>query len=208
MNKFEIKTKENNLIISYFSGFIPKNNIKVERELFAKMCKEGCKNYNKKYSCPPFTPCFEKIAQKYNGLFIVMFLCNLDNIKSTEYNKIRIANVVMKSRIIKLMRYLENKYNRIFLSTGSCNLCKPCKLKLNLPCAHPNKRRYSLESFGVNCDDISKKLFSRPILWYKDKKAPKYTCVLCGLICNANEEEIIKGEMDKWIKANLAPKLE
>lgn len=199
MDSFKIKTKQNNLSISCYKGFIPKKDIKIERKLFAKMCKQGCKNYSKKYSCPPFTPDFEKITNKHEGLFIVLFLCNLEEINSTEYNKIRIANVVMKSRLMKLMRYLEDKHKTIFLSTGSCNLCKPCKLKLKLPCTHPQKRRYSLESIGIDCNHISEKLFSKPLLWYKDKKAPKYTCVMCGLMSNANDEEPIKKDVTSWL---------
>ncbi len=200
MASFEIQTPKNKFKIEYFSCFIEKEKVKTNKELFSNMCEEGCKNYGKKYSCPPFSPNFINIIKNHKGLFIVLFLCKLNQINSTQYNKIRIVNVVMKSRIIKLMRLLENKFKTIFLSTGSCNLCKPCQLKLNKPCKHPNKKRYCLESTGIDCDYLSKKLFKTHLLWYKNKKAPEYTCVMCGLLCNKNQIENIKKEAEKIIR--------
>jgi len=196
MSSFKVKTKENNLKINFFYDFINKKDVLVKKDCFSKMCLNGCKNYKKKYSCPPFVPDFKNLIKEHEGLFIVLFLCKLNPIKSTEYNKIRIANVVLKSRIIKLMRFLEEKFNTTFLSTGSCNLCKPCKLKLNLPCKHPKKRRYSLEAIGIDCNKISKDLFNIKLLWYKNKKAPRYTCVLCGLVCDKKNIKEIKKEVE------------
>lgn len=195
MKSFEIKTKENKININYFLKFILKENIKLDKNGFAEMCKEGCKNYNKKYSCPPFVPDFDNLLKNYDGLYLVLFLSRLDSISSTEYNKVRIANSVMKSRLIKLMRHLEKMFNTTFLSMGSCNLCKLCKCKLNLPCEHPKERRYSLEATGVDCNELSKKLFKIPLSWYKKKKAPEYTCVMCGLLCNKENT----GEIEKEI---------
>jgi predicted metal-binding protein len=203
MNSFKVKTENNNLKINYYFEFIKKQDIKQDKELFNKMCKKGCKNYNKKYSCPPFVPKLNILLKDNDGLYMVLFLCNLNQINSTEYNKVRIANVVMKSRIIKLMREVEQKFNTIFLSSGSCNLCKPCKLKLNLQCKHPDKRRYSLEAAGIDCHCISKRLFNIPLLWYKNKKAPRYTCVICGLICQKKQKQRIKTEIEKFIKDNF-----
>ena len=195
----QIQTPKNNLKIETYYKFINKDLVIVKKQLFNNMCKEGCKNYNKKYCCPPLTPDFQELTKNNQGLFVVLFICDLNQITSTEYNKVRIANVVMKSRIIKLMRFLEEEFNTIFLSTGSCNLCKPCQLKLNKPCKHPKKRRYCLESVGVDCNHISKKLFNIPILWYKNKKAPEYTLVICGLVCNKENLGKIKKQTEQWL---------
>jgi len=200
MSSFNIKTNQNNLKINYYMNFIGKQEISIKKQLFNEMCKKGCVNYNKKYSCPLFTPRFEILTKDCQGLLIILFQCPLEQIDSTEYNKVRIANVVMKSRIDKLMRILENKFKTTFLSTGSCRLCKPCKLKLNQPCAHPDKKRYSLESIGVDCDILSKHLFNIPMLWYKEKKAPEYSCVVCGLLCNSEDVNKIKKSAEDLIK--------
>lgn len=193
---FNIQTEKNKLKINYFYGFIEKNKTKVNKPLFEKMCKEGCVNYNKKYSCPPFSPDFKTLSKNHDSLFVIMFLCNLNQISSTEYNKVRIANVVMKSRLDNLMRKLEEKTNLKYLSTGSCRLCKPCKCKLKKPCKHPDKKRYSLESTGVDCNALTKDLFNLSLQWYKNKKSPEYTSVLCGLLCDKKDIEKIEKNLD------------
>jgi len=199
MNQFKVITNKNNFKIDYYYEFIGKDKIKVNKDFFSNMCKKGCKNYNKKYSCPPFSPSFKNLSKSYDGLFIIFFLTSLKQIKSTEYNKIRIANVVMKSKIKKLMRYLEEKFDTKFLSTGSCDLCKPCKCKLKLSCKYPEKRRYSLEAVGIDCNKLSEDIFKRKLLWYKDKKAPDYTTVMCGLLCNKKDIRKIEEEIKKYL---------
>lgn len=196
--EFKVITPKNNLIIEVYSDFIKKQEIKLQRQDFIELCKK-CKNYNQKYSCPPKSPEFSKICNK-EGLFIILLKINLKNIKSTEYNKVQLANSVLKSRIDKLMRILEKKFNTKFLSSGSCKLCKPCNLQKNLPCKHPKEMRFSLEATGINCDFLSQTLFNIPLLWFKNKQAPSYTCVLAGLICDKKETKEIKEELTKIIR--------
>jgi predicted metal-binding protein len=109
----------------------------------------------------------------------------------------------MKSRIDKLMRKLEEKFYTKFLSTGSCRLCKICNLQNKLGCRHPDKMRYSLEATSVDCDFLSKRLFNIPLLWFREEKAPEYSCVLAGLICNFMDVENIKIELESLLK-NIA----
>jgi predicted metal-binding protein len=202
MNIIKVQTPKNNFNIEVYSNFINVKEIESNKALFTEMCKSGCKNFGKKYSCPPFSPSFNSIFDGYEKLFVLMFLCNLSQINSTEYNKLRIANVVMKSKIEKIMRELEKINNSKFLSTGSCRLCKPCKAKLNQPCKHPEKRRYSLESIGINCNTLIKKVFEKELKWFKEGKSPEYTCVICGLLCNKENEEKIKKELKILIIPN------
>lgn len=199
MQSFTIKTENNKLKVEYFSKFIEKEKIKTDNQLFSKMCKEGCKNYGTKHSCPPASPSLNELIRDYEGLVVVMFKCSLREIKSTEYNKVRIANAAIKSRIIRLMQHLQEHSNNGFLSTGSCNLCKPCKLKLKKACAHPEKRRYSLEATGVDCNALTKELFKTKLVWHKDKRAPEYTCVVCGLICNKKYAQNIEKKAKAWV---------
>ncbi len=191
MKLIHIKTPQNKFDIEVYYDFIEKSKIKTNKKLFSEMCKTGCKNYNKKYSCPPFSPDFSELIRNKDkeGLFVVLFKCNLNQINSTEYNKMRIANVVMKSKIDKMMRALEKEFNTTFLSTGSCRLCKPCKIILKHPCKHPNERRYSLESTGIDCNALAEDLFGMKLAWYKSKKELEYTCVLCGLLINKKDSQ-------------------
>lgn len=197
MKTFKVKTEKNLINVGYCFGFINKKDIVVKKEIFSEMCEKGCRNYNKKFSCPPCSPDFNKIQQDKEGLFVVLFKIDLNQINSTEYNKIRIANSVMKSRIDKIMRKTEEKFNTKYLSTGSCRLCKICKKVKGEICRHPEKMRYGMEATGIDCDEISRKLFSIPLTWYKNKKCPEYSCVMCGLFCNASDFEKMKNEVER-----------
>lgn len=193
----KVKTPKHSLTINCFYNFISIKKVRTKKELFLNMCKEGCRNYNKKYCCPPLSPNFNSYVKGYNQLFILFFslgLKQLDNFGYYDYHKVRIGNAVIKPRIEKIMRYLEIKFNSKFLSTGACRLCKPCQLKVKKSCKHPDKRRYSLESLGVYCDILSKKLFNKPLLWYENRKAPEYTSVICALLIkkSADKKLIVK----------------
>ncbi len=180
-----IKTPKHILKTDVFYDFIDKNKIDVDKKLFEKMCKEGCPNYSKKYSCPPCSPEFFNYLKKQDKLFVVMMKIDLNQLNKfsyNEYHKMRIANAVLKPKIDKIFRKLEDKFpSSIMISTGACRLCKPCQLKLKKPCKHPDKRRYSFEALGVDCNKLAKKLFNLELLWYKNKKSPEYTTVICGL---------------------------
>ncbi|MBU2638010.1 MAG: DUF2284 domain-containing protein, partial [Nanoarchaeota archaeon] len=65
-----------------------------------------------------------------------------------------------------------------------------CKKALNKPCRYPDKMRFSLESLGVDCNQLTEDVFNFPLLWYKDKTAPEYTSVVCAL--PVNDENILK----------------
>ncbi len=199
METFNVKTASRDYTVNVYSKFIKKEDVKVQRDLFCNMCKQGCKNYGNKFSCPPCSPDFLQVVGDKEGILVIMFLMKLGKINSTEYNKVRIANSIMKSRLDKTMRIMENKFDTHFFSTGSCRLCRTCQLKLKKPCKHLDKMRYSLEATGVDCDAISKQLFDLPLLWFKDGKAPDYTCVLAGLISNSSDVSNIQIELNKQI---------
>ena len=198
-NIFYVETPSKRKIkIEVYADFISKENLDIRKQCFAELCR-NCRNYGKKYSCPPKSPDFGVICNR-EGIFIVMFKCNLGQIENTsEYNKIRIANSIMKSRIDRLMRELEARVEERtgtklkFLSSGSCRLCKKCNLEKNLACKHPKEMRFSLEATGIHVEALTKKLFSTPLLWYdaKNSKAPDYTRVIAGLMCDRKDIEAI-----------------
>lgn len=175
-----IKTPKHSLKIECHYDITDISNVKLQKELFANMCREGCRNFNKKYSCPPLSLDFSAYTKGYEKLLVILLRINLGQLKEyKEYHRLRIGNAVIKPRIEKVMRLLED--NSRFLGTGACRLCKPCKKALKQPCKYPDKMRFSLESLGVDCNQLAKDVFHFPLLWYKDKTAPEYTSVICAL---------------------------
>ncbi len=100
-----------------------------------------------------------------------------------DYLKIKAANSILKSRADNFLSKMAKQYGR-YISTGSCRLCKPCKCKVDMPCAHPDKMTYSFEALGIDVSALVDMCFQEPLLWYKPQSLPKYTSVVCGLLTN------------------------
>jgi len=100
-----------------------------------------------------------------------------------DYLKIKAANSILKSRADKYLRRIASKYGK-YISTGSCRLCRPCKCKIEQPCAKPETKTYSYEAMGVDVDVLVERYFNNKLLWYKRGKLPEYTSIVCGLLSN------------------------
>lgn len=158
-----------------------------DKEKFLHLCKVGCPNYNKKWSCPPHSPTFISVATKWKYLYVFylrMPLAGFKDIKNS-YLRVKAANVMLKSRADRYLRFLSEKHGK-YISTGSCRLCKPCKCKEGKPCAHPGLMSYSFESLGIDVTELINKYFDNPLQWYKKKEPIEYTSVVCGLLTNEN----------------------
>jgi predicted metal-binding protein len=181
-----VSTPKHMLRLDFLLGFAPLDKISVRKEFFAGMCESGCRNYNQKYSCPPHSPDFSKVYKDKDcaGLVVVLLKLDLDQLSGQGYpdhHRLRLANAVIKPRLEAMMRKVEERFGEKFIASGACRLCKPCAKKLSGPCKHPGKMRFSLESLGVDCNKLCQDLFEMPLLWYKEKEAPKYTAVMCAI---------------------------
>lgn len=155
------------------------------KEHFSGLCRNGCKNFGRKWSCPPFSPAFSTISAQWSKLYILymrMPMNGFSGIKN-EYLRIKAANSMLKSRADHYMRRLAEDYGR-YISTGSCRRCKPCKLQSGERCAHPLSMAYSFEALGIDVGALIDVYFGHPLLWYRKHAVPDYTSVVCGLLTN------------------------
>lgn len=152
---------------------------------FDSLCQSGCPNYNKKWSCPPYAPSYDIFSQGYQNLCVVLLGLNMSELGyiKQDYLKIKAANSILKSRIDKALRFCRNDLE-MYISTGSCRLCKPCHKKNSQPCAHPDIRTYSYEALGIDVSAMVGEIFDMNLLWYKRGMLPSYTCVVAGLLSN------------------------
>lgn len=153
------------------------------RDRFAALCREGCENYERKWSCPPYAPAYHEFTGKFKNISVCLALARLgqfDYIKN-DYLKIKAANTILKSRTEKALRKLIER-DVYYISSGSCRLCKPCRCKMQEPCAHPGLMTYSFEALGIDVEDMVHDLFGIPLLWYSKGSLPEYTSVAAGLL--------------------------
>jgi len=171
----------------------------VDKEKFDKLCLNGCPNFKKKWSCPPYAPIFMNFIANWNKLFTIYIHTNMSQffyIKN-DYLKIKAANSILKSRADKFLRQMAVKYGS-YISTGSCRLCKPCKCKIGQACAHPELMTYSFEAMGVDVGELVAGQFQKPLLWYKPHYLPEYTSVVCGLL--TNDEITVEGLQEEYLQ--------
>lgn len=158
----------------------------VDKDRIRNLCKTGCINYGQKWSCPPFSSQICDIIKtgNFDNAFIItgyIFLSDMHYIKNP-YQKVKAANIILKSKCEEYARKVEKLTQGYALLSGSCNLCKPCCKKLNLPCKKPEKRRYSLESTGINVSLLSSKLCNHELLWYNKGEDLLYTSVVTAIL--------------------------
>lgn len=152
---------------------------------FSYLCKIGCKNYNRKWSCPPFSPTYTNESRGYKYITVCLLSMELEQFSyiKNDYLKVKAANSILKSRIDRSLRSLV-KDGMKNISTGSCRLCKPCKCKNNEFCIHPFERAYSFEALGIDVSKLVNDLFGFELQWYKKGFCPSYTSVVGGLLLN------------------------
>lgn len=156
-----------------------------DKNKFDSLCKCGCPNFQRKWSCPPYAPAFSDFVSKWEHLYVIFMHTEMEQffyIKN-DYLKIKAANSLLKSRADKFLRQMAKRYGH-YITTGSCRLCKPCKCKNGIPCAHPDSMTYSFEAMGVDVGKVVDEYFQKSLIWYKSRQLPKYTSVVCGLLTN------------------------
>jgi predicted metal-binding protein len=186
---FLVKAVINERIIIYNVGIRILDPVSItnfsNKDLFLELCRNGCQNYAKKWSCPPFAPSYAEYIDRWD--YLTVFLFQVDMFQffyiKNNYLKIKAANSILKSRADRFLRHLALQHGG-YISTGSCRLCKPCKCKLELPCTHPKNMSFSFEAMGINVDALVQNHFNTQLLWYKQGCLPKYTSVVCGLLSN------------------------
>lgn len=181
----------------HFSGYmmsVEKVLSCAKEDLVRNSCQTGCVNYGKKWSCPPYSKKFSDIvaSKKYDTAVVIVGYINLGDMKyiSNPYQQVKAANMILKSRCEKIARAIEKELDGYSLLSGSCNLCKPCQKKKDLPCKKPAMMRYSLESTGINVEALLEKYCEHKLLWYKKGDKPLYTSVATAVLINSN---IIRG---------------
>lgn len=170
-----------------------------EKESIKRACEEGCPNYEKKWSCPPFSKPYYELMDGYNEAALISFSVNMNSyveIKN-KYTAMKAANVTLKNLIEKVARKVEMETKGYALLSGSCRYCRPCACKTNQKCKHPDKMRYSIEATFLNVQALCEELLGFELLWYEKKILPKYTSTVSLIFFNEN---FVKEAMMEIIK--------
>ena len=140
----------------------------------------GCSRYNTNYSCSPLDIDIQNYIESYDYIDIVItqLFFNKEDYQAIyspdELNDI-LNNTffIEKKKTVDILLDEEKKYVKSECITGPCNYCRSyCKKEYD-ECIHPEIRRYSLASLGIDSAKILKDLFNIDLILIEGK-LPKY----------------------------------
>lgn len=148
-------------------------------DLVQGYCKE-CPRYNTNFSCSPLDIDVKEYILGYDfiDIFVTQLLFNPEDYEK-EYDADELKELLFdtfykeKQKVAKRVLDSEKNYVKSSSLTGPCNECAENCREIYSQCQHPEIRRYSLASIGVDSRKILKDLFDIELLLINGK-LPKY----------------------------------
>ena len=139
-------------------------------DLVQGYCKD-CTRYDTNFSCSPLDINVKEyiLSYEYIDIIVTQLFFNPEDYEK-DYSSDELKDVladtffVEKQKIVDLLLKREKEYSHAESITGPCNYCQEdCKKEYN-ECIHPEIRRYSLASLGIDSKKILKELFDIDLL--------------------------------------------
>jgi predicted metal-binding protein len=120
------------------------------------MCKFGCKNYNRKYSCPPESLAVLDRIQQHKYRWAILFATTYKVDNGYSRYKVRALNQHKEYEIQRICNEIgnildSNDISYLLLSGGPCRQCKECSLICNEVCRKLQVRQVSMEAVCIDC---------------------------------------------------------
>lgn len=157
------------------------------KEASSESCRL-CPNYGKVWSCPPGVPEPLCYLEPYETVFLtavkVAYSDSVRNgVKSPEQaEEVRQESYEqVKKEILRRLIEAEKEYpGSKMLGAGRCILCEHCAREEGKPCRFPEKRRYSITSFGFDFSKMLQEILGIPLQWSSDG-LPEYDVAVAAL---------------------------
>ena len=134
------------------SCIISADQIKFEREMRAYCEVNQCGYFGKNYACPPLVGEIETLAtdaRKYRSAIVYQTTHHLTD--STDKETIKRCIQAHNSVANKIAKEVSKHYeSHLDLRAGPCTVCPVCAIIDQQPCQYPEKKRASLEAYGIN----------------------------------------------------------
>lgn len=120
------------------------------------LCKYGCKNFRRKYCCPPDALELKEEIQKNNYQWALLAATSSQlPPQITEYQKLyrnrQKEHEIQKISINLHDFFIKNDIDHIILSGGACKKCQICSKILHQKCKKPKLKLTSMEAVGIDC---------------------------------------------------------
>ena len=151
----------------------------MNRDYFLKLCKNGCSNYNKNWSCPPNSPKFDEFSADNTNSLLVEVTSEVRD--KEDYMEAYIEN---RSTLEALLSKMQIDFECLKTSCGTCNICKRCALLDNKNCYHPEEMRYSMEAMGMDLAKLSEEIFDHKLTWNSENKKSNICTSIGSILFN------------------------
>lgn len=158
-------------------GDFLRNGVNVPK--FLECCK-ACKNYGKRWACPPFD--FDPIAlwERHKTLRLIARILLPKGCTGSELlAALKREKKIFLDELLELERTTEGS---LALSCGSCDICDDCARSKGEDCVFPDRCRHSIEALGGDVAGIAERYFHKPLLWIKNDAVPEYMVLIGGLL--------------------------
>lgn len=151
-------------------------------DYFIGLCRQ-CRNYGRRYGCPPFDADPLEDIKDYKKVRIVGVKIIPDDSRLALDAVGELMEPVTKELNEELLYMEKVRKGKAFGFVGSCPYCGglPCARIKGEPCRHPEKVRPSLEAIGFDMSKTAKDILGIEIKWSKDYCIPEYLTLVCGL---------------------------
>ncbi len=138
-----------------FIKSVPFNEI-IFDERAKYFCKFGCKNFNRKYSCPPYSLSEYKKIKKNGYKWVILFATSYRFNEEDSRFKLRFLNNQKEYEIQRISQQLNNLisfngHKNVVFSGGSCKKCRPCSSIKGEKCKKPSLKQISMEAVQIDC---------------------------------------------------------
>jgi len=162
----EVNIQSTEISINKLNAFRNKTEV-------GEICKQGCPNYSKSWSCPPNVESFTEYCKTFTKARVYLFVASTELFLDKKNPLIECYDRLKKFSGKYLLDEEIKQAGRAIIS-HTCDVCDECTILKGERCAEPEKIRYHMTSFGFRVDAICQELFDHHISWGNDSAPAEY----------------------------------
>lgn len=134
---------------------VPVSSIVFDERAIYK-CKYGCRNFDRKHSCPPESLRTREEIRRGEYQWVLLFATTSKIPRRFTPYRRRLENYVRENEIQRISQDIDAIFNEhgVFhgtLSGGSCHRCRICSRMKGNACVRPSRMQTSMEAIGIDC---------------------------------------------------------
>lgn len=157
---------------------------------FLEQCR-ACPNYEKVWSCPPFSFKPEELWGNYDSILLLGRVIETpETMREVRFSSSQALGEAgrallrqdKREMLLELLEMEKQTPGSRALSAGSCDFCADCGRVRGEECRNPGVMRYSLETLGADVGKALELYFDQKLLWGWEGQLPEYFILLGGLL--------------------------